>query len=437
MKAIANQFDAMMRTQFFSADAFEQNYMRRLQCLLRHAAEHTIAYRERLAPVFLPGGSIDPGRWSDIPILTREEGQESGPTFHARKTPREFGPSKYAATSGSTGRPFVHRSSAIMSVLNAAATARAMVWHGADFSRTLATITSADEAANVDDPGTGVLRQFDEWEPPQWRRRAQLSLKNPITVQLDWLDRVRPEFLWTYASNAAALASEGQGRPWTKAVRGIFCNAESLSPHQRSMIHAATGCKPCSLYGATETGLIAVDCPAGGGMHVVAEAIKVEVLDASGKPTPPGEIGEIVVTPLFNYAMPLIRYRLGDLARAATGPCGCGRHMPLIGEVLGRTRSMFVRPDGQRFWPDMDSAVPSRLVPYRQCQFVQLDRTTIEFRYVPVASDQAEDRDTLAAYVRDQLYPEANLAFTRVEEIERTAAGKYEDFRSLVYPYSQ
>ncbi len=431
MKAVENQFQNMMQTQHLELGAFEQNTVRQLQRLLRHAAEHTIAYRERLAPVLLPDGSIDLGRWSDIPILTREEGHEKGPTFHARATPREFGPSREAATSGSTGKPFVHRSSGIMSVLNAAATARAMVWHGADFGQTLATITSADEEANLDDPESGVLRQFDTWGPGQWRRRAQLSLKNPISVQLDWLDRVRPEFLWTYASNAAALASEGQGRPWAKAVRGIFCNAESLSAHQRTVIENTTGCRPCSLYGATETGLIAVDCPAGGGMHVVAEAIKVEILDASGEPTAPGEIGEIVVTPLYNYAMPLIRYRLGDLARAANRPCACGRHMPLIGEVLGRTRNMFVRPDGQRFWPDMDSAVPSRLVAYRQCQFVQLDRRTIEFRYVPVADDQIEDREALAAYVREELFDEASLAFTRVRAIERTGSGKFEDFRSL------
>ncbi len=431
MKALANQFDAMLRTQHSKPAAFEQNYVRQLHRLLRHAVDQTAAYRERLASVLLPDGTVDLARWADIPILTREEGQATGSLFHARETPPEFGRSVDDATSGSTGRPFLHRRSAIMSVLNAAATARAMVWHGADFSRTLATITSADENANIDDPASGILRQFDAWDAPQWRRRAQLSLKNPIAVQLDWLDRVRPEFLWTYASNATALALEGRGRPWAKAVRGIFCNAESLSAHQRAIIEAATGCKPCSLYGATETGLIAVDCPAGGAMHVVAEAVKVEILNASGEPTAPGEIGEIVVTPLYNYAMPLIRYRLGDLARAASAPCGCGRHLPLIGEVLGRSRNMFVRPDGQRFWPDMDSAVPSRLVPYRQCQFVQHDLDTIEFRYVAEAPDQPEDRDALHAYVRAQLYSEANLVFSRVEAIERTSSGKFEDFKSL------
>jgi hypothetical protein len=79
----------------------------------------------------------------------------------------------------------------------------------------------------------------------------------------------------------------------------------------------------------------------------------------------------------------------------------------------------------------MDSAVPSRLVPYRQCQFVQLDRRTIEFRYVPVADDQTEDRQALAAYVREELFPEADMQFERVGEIGRTASEKFEDFRSL------
>ena len=90
------------------------------------------------------------------------------------------------------------------------------------------------------------------------------------------------------------------------------------------------------IYSCTEAGYLAFSCPEQGNLHVQAESVIVEVLDRAGKPCAPGEEGEVVVTPLLNFAMPLIRYAVGD--RAVVGePCACGRGLPTL-KTVGRSR---------------------------------------------------------------------------------------------------
>src|SRR6185436_9202776 len=104
-------------------------------------------------------------------------------------------------------------------------------------------------------------------------------------------------------------------------------------------------------YGVTETGYIAFECPAGGGYHVCSESVLVELLDDDGNDVPEGEPGRVVLTSFYNFAMPLIRYAVGDLAVAAHGPCPCGRTLPRLATILGRQRNIFTFPDGSQHSP--------------------------------------------------------------------------------------
>ena len=103
-------------------------------------------------------------------------------------------------------------------------------------------------------------------------------------------------------------------------------------------------------YSSQEVGVIAIECPQGDGYHAMSEGLVVEVLRDDGEPCAAGETGHVVVTDLTNFATPLIRYDLADLAEAA-GPCACGRGLPRIRRILGRERNLLRLPDGRRFWP--------------------------------------------------------------------------------------
>src|SRR5690606_36464707 len=104
-------------------------------------------------------------------------------------------------------------------------------------------------------------------------------------------------------------------------------------------------------YGCQEAGKLALACPEGR-YHVCVESVLLEIIDDAGAPVGPGGEGWVVITSLFNYATPFIRYRLGDRAVAGDGePCPCGRTLPVIARILGCARNMLVMPDGSRRWP--------------------------------------------------------------------------------------
>jgi phenylacetate-CoA ligase len=140
----------------------------------------------------------------------------------------------------------------------------------------------------------------------------------------------------------AALESRGTrpARPRVVFVQGEVCDAWT-----RALIARVFGVEPVELYGLTEVGYVAWQCERRAGLHVNTEAYVVEVLD-DGVPVAPGQVGRVVVTDLRGRTMPLLRYDTGDLARAAEGPCGCGRPQPLLGRMEGRANSSIIRRDG-------------------------------------------------------------------------------------------
>ena len=158
----------------------------------------------------------------------------------------------------------------------------------------------------------------------------------------------------------------------------------------------------------------------------------LEVVDADGYAAAPGSVGRIVVTPFYNFAMPLIRYELGDHGILSPEPCACGRTLPVLESVLGRSRNIFRFVDGTSTWPILLSRDFQAFVPNRQFQVVQLTHTDIEFRYVPVEENQVNDPLALTAYLKAKLHPTVSVALAPVSAIARSGGGKYEDCMSLV-----
>jgi phenylacetate-CoA ligase len=104
--------------------------------------------------------------------------------------------------------------------------------------------------------------------------------------------------------------------------------------------------------------------------------------------------------------MPFIRYEVGDIAVAGTGSCACGRTLPIIKRIEGRTRNVFVFRDGTRFWPRNSTVRPMHaFVPFRRYQWVQLDQENIEFRYTADGSGRPPDVAALNAYARQSIHP--------------------------------
>jgi phenylacetate-CoA ligase len=129
--------------------------------------------------------------------------------------------------------------------------------------------------------------------------------------------------------------------------------------------------------------------------------------------------------------MPLIRYELGDYAEVGP-PCSCGRGLPVLRSVAGRARNMAVDPTGRRFWPNVNVKEWLEVVPLRQWQVVQVAPGELEVRVVATRELRDDEEAAIRALLKKKLgYPYA-VTVRRLDELPRAAAGKYEDFLSLL-----
>lgn len=242
----------------------------------------------------------------------------------------------------------------------------------------------------------------------------------------EW-ERIKPSLLYGHAHSIFLLA-EFVRRLGIEAIRpkGIISTSMTLMPHERVVIEEVFGTKVTDRYGCEEVSLIASECERHAGMHLNIEHLLIEFVKDDGSAAAPGELGTIVVTDLMNYAMPLIRYRVEDVGIPSDRLCPCGRGLPLMEKVLGRTADFLVKNDGSRV---AGISLIERLLTNNpgiyQMQVVQsaLDR----FEVMLVKSNVYDEEKTLKQLKHDfeAIFPSALLSFHFVENIMPEASGKY------------
>jgi phenylacetate-CoA ligase len=155
------------------------------------------------------------------------------------------------------------------------------------------------------------------------------------------------------------------------------------------------------------------------------------VLRDDGAPCEAGETRRVVVTGLHNFAMPLIRYELGDHAEMGAA-CPTGRGLPVLTRVVGRTRNMLRDPTGRRAFPTIPAQLLVEIAPIRQWRLVQRTLEQIELQYVGTRELSAYEQSVLSKGLGERLgYPFA-IMFNRLEAFEPQPGGKFEDFVSLL-----
>ncbi|HEX5387853.1 MAG TPA: hypothetical protein VFW66_14210 [Gemmatimonadales bacterium] len=261
-------------------------------------------------------------------------------------------------------------------------------------------------------------------------RRVRLDVFTPPEVLAEQLRACAPDVVSGYPgtiARAAAHLLDNGGR----AVRPrlVLVGAEVLTPAMRHSIESAFAAPAFDMYGSHEFGLLGWQCAATGAKHIPDDSIVLEVLK-DGRPAEEGETGEVVVTALHRYAMPLIRYRLGDLATRGPAVCTCGAPWSTIGEIQGRTMDFFTLPGGRVLHPYelFVAMLYHDGLPVRQYEFVQErgDRVVIRLVLAPgwdgCALRAAEDR------TRAVLGPDVELG---VEVVDQIAPGPNGKFRAI------
>jgi len=420
--ALQYQFE---HSQWWSAQELQAQQFRQLARLLDHARRSVPFYKKRLGRTAKKELTLKD--WQTIPILTRREVQQAGPALASRNIPKDHGPPNPVQSSGSTGQPIKTLETGLSRLFFRALNLRRFLWQKADLSGAAATIRQTR-------PGTGL--------PPRGTREGHwavgfdtgpafsLSLDTTTDQQIAWLMRHKPNLLLSYPSILGALAErvlrDDIAMPWLKTVNAF---GEVLSAEIKALARQAWGVAVNDLYSAIEVGVIALQCPEHEHYHVAAESIFVEVLDDAGRPCAPGEVGRVILTPLHNFAYPLIRYEIGDYAEVGP-PCPCGRGLPVLTRILGRERNMFVFPGGERRWPAFDKFLDIDILG----QFQVIQKTPRQLDVVLAVSRPLDsaDEDRLRQALQADLGHPFKIDFTIVDEVPRAASGKFESTRCLV-----
>lgn len=171
-----------------------------------------------------------------------------------------------------------------------------------------------------------------------WHRVLLIKATDPIEKIIEELNRWQPEILHGYASLLATLAGYQKSGELKISPRYIITNAELLTEERRKAMQAAWGVNPFDSYISTEGSVMAFECTAHGGMHVGSDAKILEVVDQKYHPVPGGQLGDkVLITNLFNYSLPLIRYEIDDRIRIRDRKCECGINLlPMVEEISGR-----------------------------------------------------------------------------------------------------
>jgi phenylacetate-CoA ligase len=436
------------QSERWPADVLAARQFAQLENLLAHAARTMPFWRRRLGDAGIqPGESLTAETWSRIPILSRAEAQDAGAALRCRSVPAAHGDVIEKATSGSTGTPLRLAKTELHMKFWEAFLLRDLLWHGIDQGAKWATLRRDPWGdAGPDRPlqaGTSGPRRYAALAPTRDNifptgPGSVFEIRHPIAEQADWLLREEPEYLSTFPTNMVELAQHfrdiGQ-RP--RHLRAVRVMSEAVTPNHRALVREVLGVEILDAYSAEEVGYMALQCPSPAdpddpGLHVMAESVKLEVLDEKDRPCPPGAIGRVVVTPLHNFAMPLIRYELGDYAEVAHSgagsPCLCGRQLPTLRAIRGRLRHGLRMPDGTSRAVYFGISF-ARIPAIRQYQAAQVAPTTIELRLATRRALTPEEEAQLVALVRNDTDPAFTVRIAYVDAIPRLPNGKYEEFR--------
>ena len=417
-------FDTLMRTQFLQPDRMQVYQRGLLERLVRHARSQVPFYRDqgRLDPLFTPNDEIDWRRWTDIPVLTRAEAQRNEQALYAENVPPECGEVISGYTAGSTGTPLAYRVNFLLAAAGSAIQERAFAWAGLPAGGSLANLRN-DRKGECPYPA-GLTYQATIRGAT--RMMHYLAVQTPVQDQGRWLARIKPDVVMSYPG---ALALVGEHLPEElreHRFRLAVCIGEVTTDQLRATIEDRFRCPVLDFYSGSEFGPVAVEDPGCRRMFICEETIHVEFQQPSDF-TDGGEgLVELVFTPFYNYAMPLIRYACGDFALPDADPAPDTRTLRRLQRIVGRERNFFVLPSGRRWWPTYQNKVLCDFLDYKQIQFAQTHHDRIEIRFVSELAEPIKDAGRLQAYLQSATPESVRIVVTRVPEIVRRASGKYE-----------
>lgn len=329
------------RSQWWSAEQLLQHQVQRLRAFLTDIGTAVPYYRELFGRLrFDPRAVQGLADLQTLPLLDKATIRAH---IDALKHPQARGLARFN-TGGSSGEPLIFFIGRERVSHDVAAKWRATRWWGVDIGDPEMVVWGSP----IELGGQDRIRA--------WRDRVMRTELLPafemspakLDAMVAAIRRRRPRMLFGYPSALSHIARHAEAagqRMDDLGLRVAFVTSERLYDEQRAVIQRVFGCPVANGYGGRDAGFIAHECPHGG-MHITSEDIVVEIIGADGQPVPQGQAGEIVVTHLATRDFPFVRYRTGDVGVLDDRACPCGRGLPLLKEIQGRSTDFVVAADG-------------------------------------------------------------------------------------------
>ncbi len=403
------------RSEWLPKSAILELQFKQLHKQLDFAYQHVPYYRRLFDEYGIRTERIkDFSDFRRIPFLTRDLLRDQ---FDALKSDIAMRGVQKMSTVGSTGSPVAVLIDPVRNSFIDAARLRSHRWFEADMGvREIVLWGSPIEVTRQD----RIRVARDRLLNSRLLSAFDLGEKN-LADYSDIIHRYRPVKMYGYASALYALARyfhETKRKP-PDSLKVVFATAEPLFDFQRKTIEAAFGARVAVEYGARDAGLMANECPQGG-LHIPAEGMVVEIdpVDADGR-------GEIVVTNLDSRAMPIIRYRTGDVGQLAPTPCSCGRGLPVLKTIEGRQTDFIVTPEGRIIHALAVIYILRECPQINSFQIVQESLDKIIATIVPRAELPVAVREKIVQGLQKALGSPISIEIVTAATIPLTASGKH------------
>jgi phenylacetate-CoA ligase len=418
-----------VKNSYMSREKLEEYKNKQLKAIISYSYNNVSYYHDLMKNMNINPEDIKKvDDLNKLPILYKKDIQKNPDKFISK----EFNKNELIvkSTSGSTGKPLQIFLSKHDDRIRKVKHLRANVGCGQRLFDRWTTITNVNQRTKV--PGT--LEFLSVFTP------RPISIFDGVQKQLDLLEKIQPNIIDAYPSCLYLLAKEIERRG-TKTIspRLNFCGAESCSKTQMDYIENIFRAPLYDQYATIEFERVAWQCPKKTGYHIDEDATIVQFIDQDDSEVRPGEPGEIICTSLINYAMPLLRYSMGDVGVLSDEKCPCGRTLSMMKVIEGRKGDYIVLPDGRTISPTsfqllMRGPFQTKI---EEWQVVQKEIESIDI-YVKKSNENIEEKE-LESSMKTFMYglinikPEnfsINIIF--VEDIKREQSGKMRPVSSTI-----
>ena len=394
----------------------------KLKILLEHSFRHVPYYKKLFNDLKITPNDIRSEEdFKQLPQLTKRIIQKNYHDLIAENfKPKELNEN---ATGGSSGEMMIFYQDVYRNDLRRGYVLRHDSWTGWKVGEKIALIWGSDrDIPNHRNLKTKMRMKF--LERKLWLNAFDLNEKKVIGFAKK-LQKYKPSMIIGYA-NALYLFYKfvSNNQILLPSVKGIISSAETLYKYQRTLIESVSGSKIYNRFGCREVGLIASECPYHNGLHLNAENIYFEI-NNDKKLKLENDMGEVIVTDLLNFGMPLIRYNMKDIVKTTNRACECGRGLPLIDKVSGRTSDMIMTKDGSFIHGEYFTHLFYGIPGIKKFQLVQKKNWSI---IIEIECDFKLDESKFD-FIKDKVkntVPNNDVILKIVDKINVPASGKHQ-----------